>query len=67
MSQEKYKTYKVTEVIVIEQEIPARDIDDALEKYTEMMKDAKTRVFLTTEGCTSTSTTTIEFNVELPD
>jgi hypothetical protein len=64
MSKRKYQTYVVTETIVIEQEIIARSPDDALEKYNEMMKTDENRVALTKEGCTSSSTTSSEIDVE---
>lgn len=64
MSKKKYRTYVVTETIVIEQEIFARSEDHAMEQYADMMKDDESRVILTTEGCTSSSTTTSDIEVE---
>jgi hypothetical protein len=52
------KTYYVTHIITIVQEIPARDEDEAIERMNEMMMfDCESRAALTEEGCTSTSTT----------
>lgn len=60
----KYSTYIITETIVIEQEVCARDYDHALEQYQKMMSEPKNRVALTTEGSTSSSNTTSEIDVE---
>lgn len=54
------KTYYVTHIITIVQEIPARDEDEAIERMNEMMMDGDHRAALTEEGCTSSSTTNWE-------
>jgi hypothetical protein len=51
------KTYYVTHIITIVQEIPARDEYEAIVLMNEMMFDGDHRAALTEEGCTSTSTT----------
>ena len=51
------KTYYVTHIITIVQEIPARDEDEAIERMNEMMMDGDHRAALTEEVCTSSSTT----------
>ena len=51
------KTYYVTHIITIVQEIPARDEEEAIERMNEMMMDGDHRAALTEEGCTSSSTT----------
>lgn len=60
----KLQTYVITETITIEQEIPGWSEEDALEKYRATMDDHESRFILTTEGCTSTSSTTSEIEVE---
>ena len=58
------KDYVVTETITIEYRIPARSASEAQEKYESMMEDSDNRVSVTTDGCTSSSTTTTEIIVE---
>jgi hypothetical protein len=67
MSKPKYKTYYITETIHIHQEVPARSKAHALKIWAETMADAENRVVLTTEGCTSTSSTSSEVVVRTPE
>lgn len=60
----KLSTYVITETITIEQEIPAWSDEDALRKYQDMMNDQRNRFDLTQEGCTSTSSTMIDIEIE---
>jgi hypothetical protein len=64
MPKKKYATYVVTETIVIEQKIFARSEEDALAQYEDMMNNAESRVIITTEGCTESSETSSEIEVE---
>jgi hypothetical protein len=66
-SKKKYATYVVTETIVIEQKIFARSEEDALAQYEDMMNNDESRVILTTEGCTESSETSSEIEVETTD
>lgn len=60
----KLSTYVITETITIEQEIPAWSDEDALQKYQDMMNDKQNRFDMTQEGCTSTSSTMIDIEIE---
>jgi hypothetical protein len=63
MSKPTHQTYVVIETIVIEQKIFARSEADALAQYEDMMNNAESRVIITTEGCTESSTTFSDIEV----
>ena len=59
------QTYYITHIITITQEIPARSPEAAQKAYEKMMKNPDDVFAVTSEGCTSTSTT--EWEIEIRD
>jgi hypothetical protein len=60
---EKLDTFFILETIEIEQEVPARSYEHALELYEQMRRDPRANLAVTTEGVTSTSSTQVEREV----
>lgn len=60
------KTFIVRHTIVIEQEVIARSRKDAEDKYNDTIEDNESRLILTQDGATSSSSTTSEIEVLTP-